>query len=56
MIYFKSGNYYYMLVPKAQSTTGELTLAPISTPITEFFNNFSVNVERVFREVCKKFR
>lgn len=51
MIYFKSGNYYYMLVPKAQSTTGELTLAPISTPITEFFNNFSANVEHIFREV-----
>lgn len=51
MIYFKSGNYYYMLVPRAQSMTGELTLAPISTPITEFFNNFSANVEHIFREV-----
>lgn len=48
MIYFKSGNYYYMIVPKAQSTTGELTLAPITTPITDFFNNFSVNVTDVF--------
>ena len=48
MVYFKSGNYYYMLVPKAQSTTGELTLAPITTPITEFFNKFSRNVSEVF--------
>ena len=48
MVYFKSGNYYYMLVPKAQSTTGELTLAPITTPITEFFNKFSRNVSEIF--------
>ena len=48
MLYFKSGNYYYMLVPKAQSTTGELTLAPISNPVTEFFNHFMKNVEQVF--------
>lgn len=47
MLYFKSGNYYYMMVPKAQSTTGELTLAPITTPITNFFDNFSVNVQDV---------
>ena len=50
MIYFKSGNYYYMIVPKAQSTTGELTLAPISNSMTEFFNHFMVNVEGVFKD------
>lgn len=49
MVYFKSGNYYYMIVPKAQSTTGELTLAPITTPITDFFNHFKVNVS----DICK---
>lgn len=49
MVYFKSGNYYYMIVPKAQSTTGELTLAPITTPITDFFNHFRQNVT----EICK---
>lgn len=49
MVYFKSGNYYYMIVPKAQSTTGELTLAPITTPITDFFNHFRVNVS----DICK---
>lgn len=47
MLYFKSGNYYYMLVPKAQSTTGQLTLAPISNPVVEFFNHFMKNVEQV---------
>lgn len=50
MLYFKSGNYYYMMVPKAQSLTGELTLAPITTPITSFFDNFSVNVDTILRE------
>lgn len=49
MIYFKSGNYYYMMVPKSQSTTGELTLAPITTPITSFFDRFSKNVEDIFK-------
>ena len=50
MLYFKSGNYYYMMVPKARSTTGELTLAPITTPITSFFDNFSVNVQNLVEE------
>lgn len=50
MLYFKSGNYYYMMVPKAQSQTGELTLAPITTPITSFFDNFAVNVQNILRE------
>ena len=49
MLYFKSGNYYYMMVPKAQSTTGELTLAPITTPITSFFDNFSVSVQDILQ-------
>ena len=53
MLYFKSGNYYYMIVPKSQSTTGELTIAPITTPITDFFNRFSVNVSEVFKECFK---
>ena len=51
MLYFKSGNYYYMEVPKAQSTTGKLTIAPITNPITSFFDNFSVNVQNIFRDV-----
>lgn len=49
MLYFKSGNYYYMMVPKAQSTTGELTLAPITTPITGFFDTFSVSVQELLQ-------
>ena len=54
MVYFKSGNYYYMIVPKAQSTTGELTLAPITTPITDFFNHFKANVSGVFKDCFKQ--
>lgn len=49
MIYFKSGNYYYMIVPKARSTTGELTVAPITASITSFFDRFSVNVQEILR-------
>jgi len=51
MVFFKSGNYYYMIVPRAQSTTGELTLAPVSTPIVEFFNNFEKNVSELLQDV-----
>ena len=54
MLYFKSGNYYYMIVPKAQSTTGELTIAPITTPITDFFNHFQSNVSYIFKECFKE--
>ena len=43
MLFFKSGDHYYMVVPKSTSTTGELVLAPISTPIIELFNGFSAN-------------
>lgn len=50
MLFFKSGNYYYMIVPKATSTTGELTLAPISNPLNEFFNTFEHNVIDVLEE------
>lgn len=48
MVYFKSGNYPYMIVPKATSMTGELTLAPISTPIKMFLDNFATNVDELF--------
>lgn len=50
MVFFKSGNYYFMIVPKSQSTTGELTLAPVSTPVVEFFNNFEKNVADLLKD------
>lgn len=39
MVLFKSGKYYYMVVPKSQSLTGELTIAPISKNISGFLND-----------------
>lgn len=45
MVFFKSGNYYYMVVPKLNSLTGELTIAPISKNITGLLDNFKKNVE-----------
>lgn len=50
MFFFKSGNYYFMVVPKAQSVTGELTLAPISNEVKEFFNNFEHNVTEILHD------
>lgn len=39
MVFFRSGEYFYMLVPKSSSATG-LTIAPISANITNLFDNF----------------
>ena len=50
MVFFKSGNYYFMIVPKSQSLTGELTLAPVSTPIKDFFNDFRKNVQELLSD------
>ena len=44
MLFFKSGNYYYMVVPKSSSLTGELTIADISKPMRGFFDNFKESV------------
>lgn len=39
MVLFKSGNYFYMVVPKSQSLTGELTIAPIYKNIAGLLND-----------------
>ena len=44
MLFFKSGNYYYMVVPKSSSLTGELTIADVSKPMRGFFDNFKSSV------------
>lgn len=44
MVYFKSSDNYFMVVPKASSSTGELTLAPVSRSLDEFFHNFKASV------------
>ena len=48
MIFFKSGNYYYMIVPRLSSMTGDLTVAPISRPMENFFDNFETAVTDIF--------
>lgn len=44
MVFFKSGNYYYMVVPR---NTGDLTIAPISKNMEGFFDNFQKNVAEI---------
>lgn len=50
MAYFKSGDYYYMVVPKLNSTTGDLTIAPVSRYMKEFFDNFHSAVQNILKE------
>lgn len=47
MLFFRSGNYFYMIVPKATSSTGELTLAAVSKPMYYFFDKFEENVAEI---------
>lgn len=49
MVFFKSGNYYYMVVPKLNSATGELVIAPISKNIMNFFDNFKPSVQEILK-------
>lgn len=44
MVYFKSGDGYFMVVPKSTSMTGELTLAPVSRSLEYFFKHFKKSV------------
>lgn len=53
MLFFKSGNYYYMLVPKSSSVVGETTIAPITNNMKEFFDNFSKNVNHIFKVISQ---
>lgn len=39
MVLFKSGKYFYMIVPKSQSLTGELTVAPIYKNVAGLLND-----------------
>lgn len=48
MVFFKSGNYFYMIVPKASTTltntTTDLGVAAISKPLYDFFDHFKDNI------------
>lgn len=41
MVFFKNGNYYYLVVPVTGSMTGELQLAPITRPLEYCMDNFT---------------
>lgn len=49
MVFFKSNNYFYMVVPSVSSTTG-LTIAPITTNIEMFLDNFEEAVDELMLE------
>jgi hypothetical protein len=52
MVFFKNGNYFFMVVPKKSSAEpGALQLAPISLPITNLLDNFYEEVYRNFDEL-----
>lgn len=45
MVFFKSGNFYYMVVPSSKGD-GSLTIAPITKYMEGFFNEFLIGVEQ----------
>lgn len=49
MVLFKSGNYFYMVVPKTQSLTDELSIAPIYKNIAGFLNTLDTSVLEVLQ-------
>ena len=49
MVFFKAHNYYFMVVPKATSLTGELTIAAVSKPLYALFDNFEDSVRNIFK-------
>lgn len=51
MVYFRSGNHYYMVVPNTSAGVGELQLAPVSNPIKPLLENFSTNLDRLIDSV-----
>lgn len=49
MIFFKSGDYYYMIVPKTLSLQNELAIAPVSKNIEQFLDDFETNATNLFQ-------
>lgn len=52
MFFFKSGEYFYMMVPKttsAASVRGEVAIAPISKPIENLLDNFHKEVYNLIK-------
>jgi len=52
MMFFRAGNYYYMIVPNTNSIeVGALQLAPISSNITMLLDNFEDSVKEILDTV-----
>ena len=49
MVLFKSGNYFYMIVPKSQSLTDELSVAPIYKNVAGLLNNLDKSVQEMLQ-------
>lgn len=49
MVYFKSGAYFYMIVPSAKGT-GELQVAPVSNPIVALLDSFNSSVKQIIED------
>lgn len=52
MVFFKSGNYYYMVVPKLTAASGAgLAIAPVSKNIAGLLDNFSDNIKKIIDDL-----
>ena len=51
MVYFKSGNYYYMVVPNITSLNGGLQLAPVSRPIERMLDDLKGTLSGLLNDV-----
>ena len=58
MVYFKSSNYFYMIVPNISAGVGELQLAPVSKPIENLLDTFAKSLDSIINEtynIAEKF-
>lgn len=53
MLFFKSGNYYYMLVPSTTSIAGSTTIAPVSRSIEYLLDNWNTEIEEIIQKVTQ---
>lgn len=51
MVYFKSNNYYYMIVPNTKSLQTDLQMAPVSRPIEYLLDDFKTSMRAMINEV-----
>lgn len=51
MVYFKSGNYYYMVVPNNTSATEDTQLAPVSRSVEQMLDNMEDTLTAIINEV-----